>query len=172
MKKLFLTLCIALFSVGAFAQEKGDMAVGGSLNFNTKASMFGIGARYQYFFIDKLRADGEFTYYFKKDGVSMFTFLASANYLFNVADKINVYPIAGLGFAHSSVSDVDISYNLSDGTSYHISTSGGSSTDFIGQIGAGGQYDFTDKIAGNFDAKVQFGKSTCFVLAAGIIYKF
>ena len=158
MKKLFLTLCVALFSVGAFAQEKGEMAVGGSLNFNTKASMFGIGARYQYFIIDNLRGDGEFTYYFKKDGVSMFTILASANYLFNVADKINVYPIAGLGFAHSSTSFEG-----------HESVS---STNFIGQIGAGAQYDFTDKIAGNFDAKLQFGHGTAFVLAAGIIYKF
>ena len=155
MKKLFLTLCVALFSVGAFAQEKGEMAVGGSLNFNTKASMFGIGARYQYFIIDNLRGDGEFTYYFKKDGVSMFTILASANYLFNVADKVNVYPIAGLGMAHSSAGDFGVS-----------------STDFIGQFGAGGQYDFTDKVAGNFDAKVQFGHGTAFVLAAGIIYKF
>ena len=171
MKKLFLTLCIALFSVGAFAQEKGEMAVGGSLNFNTKSSMFGIGARYQYFIIDNLRGDGEFTYYFKKDGVSMFTILASANYLFNVADKINVYPIAGLGVAHSSAKSEDISVHY-EGQTYHLSSEGGSSTDFIGQIGAGAQYDFTDKIAGNFDAKLQFGHGTAFVLAAGIIYKF
>ena len=171
MKKLFLTLCIALFSVGAFAQEQGEMAIGGSLNFNTKASMFGIGARYQYFIIDNLRGDGEFTYYFKKDGVSMFTVLASANYLINVADKIDVYPIAGLGFAHSSASSVDYSETYM-GQTIHVTSDGGSSTDFIGQIGAGGQYNFTDKVAGNFDAKVQFGHGTAFVLAAGIIYKF
>ena len=73
MKKLFLTLCVALFSVGAFAQEKGDMAVGASFNYNTDASMVGIGARYQYFIIDNLRCDAEFAYYLKKDGVSMFT---------------------------------------------------------------------------------------------------
>ena len=164
MKKLFLTLCVALFSVGAFAQEKGEMAVGGSLNFNTKASMFGIGARYQYFFIDKLRADGEFAYYFKKDGVSMFTFLASANYLFNVADKFNVYPIAGLGFAHSSAS----ASGSVEGHSYDVSVS---STDFIGQAGAGAQYFFTDKIGANFDAKYQFGHGGTFVIAAGIIVK-
>ena len=171
MKKLFLTLCIALFSVGAFAQEKGEMAVGGSLNFNTKASMFGIGARYQYFFIDKLRGDGEFAYYFKKDGVSMFTILASANYLFNVADKVNVYPIAGLGIAHSSASSIDINESYM-GQTIHITSNGASSTDFIGQIGAGAQYDFSDKVAGNFDAKLQFGSGTAFVIAAGIIYKF
>lgn len=28
MKKLFLTLCVALFAMGAQAQEKGDFAVG------------------------------------------------------------------------------------------------------------------------------------------------
>ena len=157
MKKLFLTLCVALFSLGASAQEQGEMAVGASLNFNTDASMFGLGARYQYFFIDNLRGDGEFTYYFKKNGTSMFTVLASANYLFNVADQLDVYPIAGLGIGHSSTSFEG-----------HESVS---STNFIGQIGAGTQYNFTDKFAVNFDAKVQFSKSTAFVIAAGFIYK-
>ncbi len=157
MKKLFLTMCVALFSIGAFAQEKGEMAVGGSLNFNTDASMLGIGARYQYFLIDNLRADGEFTYYLKKDGVTSWTILASANYLFNVADNIDVYPIAGLGYAHSSFDYGIIS---------------GSGSDFIGQIGAGAQYFFTDNIGANFDAKYQFGSGGAFVLAAGIIYKF
>ena len=114
MKKLFLTLCVALFSVGAFAQEKGEMAVGGSLNFNTDASMFGIGARYQYFIIDNLRGDGEFTYYFKKDGVSMFTVLASANYLFPIADQFAVYPIAGLGFASSKRAFERIKFGIGD----------------------------------------------------------
>ena len=167
MKKLFLTLCIALFSVGAFAQEKGDMAIGGSLNFSTDASMFGIGARYQYFFIDNLRGDGEFTYYFKKNGVSMFTVLASANYLFNVADNVDVYPIAGLGFARSKVDAIDISYG-----GIHVESESASTTDFIGQFGAGGQYFFTDKLGANFEAKYQFGHGGTFVLAAGILYKF
>ena len=92
-----------------------------------------------------------------ENGTSMFTILASANYLFNVADQLDVYPIAGLGIGHSSTSFEG-----------HESIS---STNFIGQIGAGTQYNFTDKFAVNFDAKVQFSKSTAFVIAAGIIYK-
>ena len=168
MKKLFLTLCVALFSVGAFAQEKGDMAVGGSLNFNTDASMLGIGARYQYFFIDNLRGDGEFTYYFKKDGVSMMTILASANYLFNVADGFHVYPLAGLGVAIAKADAVEV-HIPGVGT---IKSDSSSSSDFIGQFGAGAQYFFTDKIGANFEAKYQFGHGGTFVLAAGILYKF
>ena len=164
MKKLFLTLCIALCSMGASAQEQGEMAVGGSFNFNTDASMVGIGARYQYFFIDNLRGDAEFTFYFKKNGVSTFTLLASANYLIPIADQFAVYPIAGLGFARSSVS-----VDLPDTHGGSISSS---STDFIGQFGAGAQYFFTDKIGANFEAKYQFGNGGCFVLAAGILYKF
>ena len=168
MKKLFLTLCVALFSVGAFAQEKGDMAVGGSLNFNTDASMFGIGARYQYFIIDNLRGDAEFAYYLKKDGVSMFTILASANYLFNINDQFAVYPIAGLGVGISKVDAIEV-HVPGFGT---VKSDSSSSSDFIGQVGAGAQYFFTDKIGVNFDAKVQFGSGTAFVLAAGILYKF
>lgn len=157
MKKLFLTLCVALFSVGAFAQEKGEMAVGGSLNFNTDASTLGIGARYQYFIIDNLRADGEFVFYFPKNDVTSFTLLASANYLLPIADQFAVYPIAGFGIGHSSVS--------------HEGHDSITSTDFIGQFGAGAQYFFTDKLGVNFDAKYQFGSGGAFVLAAGVIYK-
>ena len=164
MKKLFLTLCVALFSVGAFAQEKGDMVVGGSLNFNTDASMIGVGPKFQYFIIDNLCAEAEAVYYFKKDGVDMWTAIASAHYLFNVADKFDVYPIAGLGFAHSSAIDS----GSVEGHSYDVSVS---STDFIGQAGAGAQYFFTDKIGANFDAKYQFGHGGTFVIAAGIIVK-
>ena len=166
MKKLFLTLCVALFSVGAFAQEKGDMVVGGSLNFNTDASMIGVGPKFQYFIIDNLCGEAEAVYYFKKDGVDMWTALASAHYLFNVADKFAVYPIAGLGFAHSSAS---ASYYDSNGHNYSVSAS---SSDFIGQAGGGAQYFFTDKIGANIEAKYQFGHGGAFVLGAGILFKF
>ena len=168
MKKLFLTLCVALFSVGAFAQEKGDMAVGASFNYNTDASMVGIGARYQYFIIDNLRADGEFAYYFKKDNVSMMTFLASANYLFNITDQFAVYPLAGLGVGIGKVDAVEV-HIPGVGT---VKSDSSTNSDFIGQFGAGAQYFFTDKFGVNCEAKYQFGSGGTFVLAAGILYKF
>ena len=168
MKKLFLTLCVALFSVGAFAQEKGEMAVGGSLNFNTDASMFGIGARYQYFIIDNLRGDAEFAYYLKKDGFSMMTIMASANYLFNIADQFAVYPIAGLGVAIGKSDAVEV-HVPGYGT---VKSESNTSSDFIGQVGGGAQYFFTDKIGVNCEAKYQFNNGGAFVLAAGILYKF
>ena len=168
MKKLFLTLCVALFSVGAFAQEKGDMAVGGSFNYNTDASMVGIGARYQYFFIDNLRADAEFAYYLKKDGFSMMTIMASANYLFNIADQFAVYPIAGLGVAIGKMDAVEV-HVPGVGT---VKSDSSTNSDFIGQVGGGAQYFFTDKIGVNCEAKYQFNNGGAFVLAAGILYKF
>lgn len=41
MKKMFVLLCSALISVGAFAQ-KGEKAVGVNLNFGTTASTVGL----------------------------------------------------------------------------------------------------------------------------------
>ena len=168
MKKLFLTLCVALFSVGAFAQEKGDMAVGASFNYNTDASMVGIGARYQYFFIDNLRGDAEFAYYLKKDGFSMMTILASANYLFNITDQFAAYPLAGLGVAIGKMDAVEV-HVPGYGT---VKSESSTSSDFIGQFGAGAQYFFNDKFGVNCEAKYQFGSGGTFVLAAGILYKF
>ena len=167
MKKLFLTLCVALFSVGAFAQEKGEMAVGGTFNYNTDASMIGVGARFQYFFIDNLRGDAEATYYFKKDGCQLLTAVASAHYLFNIADGFSVYPMAGFGLGYSKVDGVDVKYE-----GIHIESEGASTTDWIGQVGGGVQYFFTEKIAGTAEVKYQFNVGDCVVLSAGIIYKF
>ena len=95
MKKLFLVLCIALISVGAFAQ-KGEKAAGINLNFGTTASSVGLGAKFQYGITDAIRIEPSLTYYF--GGSGMFDLSANAHYLFNVAPKINVYPLAGIGF--------------------------------------------------------------------------
>ena len=152
MKKLFLTLCVALFSVGAFAQEKGDMAVGATLNYNFDAESLGFGARYQYFFLDNIRGDVQVDVY-PKSGVTLIDAIASAHYLIPVADQISVFPLAGLGFAAAT----------SDGHTV---------SDFIGQVGGGAQYFFTEKIGATAEAKYQFGNGGAFVLSAGILYKF
>lgn len=92
---MFVLLCSALISVGAFAQ-KGEKAVGVNLNFGTTASTVGLGAKFQYGITDAIRIEPSLTYYFGNTG--MFDVAVNAHYLFNVAPKINVYPLAGLGF--------------------------------------------------------------------------
>ena len=65
MKKLFLMLCVALVSVGAFAQ-KGEQRVGLNLNYGTEVANVGLGAKYQYGLTDAIRLEGGFDYFFKR----------------------------------------------------------------------------------------------------------
>jgi len=167
MKILFLTLCVALFSVGAFAQEKGEMAAGGVLNYNTDASMVGIGARFQYFFIDNLRGDAEFDYFLKKDGVSTFGLMASAHYLFPINEQFAVFPLAGFGFQSVKIDGIDMHVG-----NVHVESDSSTTTDWVGQVGGGVQYFFTEKLGGTAEVKYQFHDSGAVVLAAGVIYKF
>jgi outer membrane protein X len=104
MKSIFrkvAVMAIAVFtmSVAANAQEKGDMAVGGNLVLGSGDSFtnYGIGAKFQYNVTNPLRLEGSFTYFLKKDYLTMWDLSANAHWLFPVADKITVYPLAGLG---------------------------------------------------------------------------
>ena len=64
MKKLMLIGCMLLASVAMFAQ-KGTMGVGLNLNYGLHSDFknLGVGAKYQYEFIDHLRGEASFNYY-------------------------------------------------------------------------------------------------------------
>ena len=95
-------LCVALISVGAFAQ-KGEQRVGLNLNYGTEISNVGLGAKYQYGITDAIRLEGSFDYFFKKDGASMWDINVNAHYLFPFAKKFAVYPLVGLTYANCKV---------------------------------------------------------------------
>lgn len=81
MKKFFLMLCVALLSVGAFAQVKGDKSVGLNLSYGTEISNLGIGVKGQYNFTDAIRGEASFDYFLKKDGLKMWDININAHYL-------------------------------------------------------------------------------------------
>jgi hypothetical protein len=63
-----------------------------------------------------------FTYFLKKDNLTMWDLSANAHWLFPIADKVTVYPLAGLGilnygssYGGYSASSADIAFNLGGG---------------------------------------------------------
>ena len=90
----------------ASAQEKGDMAVGlnlgvaPSLESGASVTNFGIGAKFQYNVTNPIRLEAAFDYGFKNKGVDVMTIGVNAHYIFNVANKFNIYPLVGVGYAH------------------------------------------------------------------------
>jgi len=131
MKNVFLKrvaiviIAVVTMSMSAFAQEKGDMAIGGSLVFGSGNGYgnVGLGGKFQYNVTNPIRLEGAFTYFFEKKNTSMWDLSANAHYLFKVADQITVYPLAGVGILGVSSyghSDSDFGINLGGGLDYKL----------------------------------------------------
>ncbi|GHV48630.1 hypothetical protein FACS1894181_04920 [Bacteroidia bacterium] len=165
MKSIFrkvaiVTIALVTMSVAAGAQEKGDMAAGGNLVLGSGDSFtnIGIGAKFQYNVTTPIRLEGSFTYFLKKDYLTMWDLSANAHWLFPVADKITVYPLAGLGI---------LNYGSSYG-SYSASTS-----DIAFNLGGGIDYKLTDKLILNAELKYKISDTwDRLLLSAGLAYKF
>ena len=150
MKKiLFLLVAVACFSVAN--AQKGQMAAGVNLNMGFaygtitadggSFSNFGIGAKFQYSFTDHIRVEPAFTYYLKKNYLSMWDFMANVHYIFPMAnDKLNIYPLAGLGVLGAKASALGFS---------------ASTTNFGINLGGGVEYKLTESIALGAEIKYQ-----------------
>ena len=171
MKKLFLTLTVALVSLCSYAQ-KGEKAVGINLSYGTEISNIGIGVKGQYNFTDAIRAEASFDYFLKKDGLKMWDINVNAHYLFPVSNKIKVYPLVGVTYSNWSTTYTAYSYPSSTGqeTSEEVSSSTGK---FGVNLGGGASYDITDNLVLNAEVKYQLiSNFNQAVFGIGIAYKF
>jgi outer membrane protein X len=157
--------------VNVSAQEKGDMAAGASvfLGSGDSFSNYGLGAKFRYNVTSPIRLEGSFAYFFEKDMISMWDLSVNVHYLFSVADKLTVYPLAGLGILGASVDvpEIDLGEWGSAG--------GGSASDseFGFNLGGGLDYQFTDKIGGNVELRYKIGDEwNRLLISAGVTYKF
>lgn len=165
MKKIFVLLCSALISVGVFAQ-KGARAAGVNLNYGTTASTVGLGAKFQYGITDAIRIEPSLTYYF--GGTGMLDVSVNAHYLFNVASKINLYPLAGLGFDACRY-EVLVG-DVYDGWDMDKKTDAAFKFDF----GGGAEYEITNNIAAGLELRYEVisGGFSQFVVGLGATYRF
>ena len=137
-------MCVALLSMSALAQEKGDVAVGLRSGVNiTKIKVtdieesvtnFGIGAFGQYSLSDNWRLELEGIYHPMKNHVSDITVGLNVHYLFHLSDAFKIYPSVGyaLAFVHSEA------YTITGkgGASQQISHDSENETDGGIQVGA------------------------------------
>ena len=98
MKKLLLLLAaVVCISTTASAQDKGDWAIMPRINIYTAwdaDTVFGIGAAARYNVLDQLRLEPALTL-LCHDGCSI-DLNCDVHYLFPVADRWNLYPLAGI----------------------------------------------------------------------------
>jgi outer membrane protein X len=174
MKSIFkkvaiVAIALVTMSVAAGAQEKSDMAAGGNLVLGLGDSFtnIGIGAKFQYNVTNPLRLEGSFTYFLKKDNLTMWDLSVNAHWLFPVADKITVYPLVGLGILNYGY---DYSIDLGEYGSYGDS---GSTSDIAFNLGGGIDYKLTDKLVLNAELKYKISDQwDRLLLSVGLAYKF
>ena len=144
MKKLFMLVCAAVISISASAQQ-GEKAIGVNLSYGSEINNIGLGVKGQYSFTNEIRGEASFDYFPKKDGVSMWDINANLHYLFNAADKVKVYPLAGLGYTNW-----DVKADLGEFGSVKTSTS-----KLAVNLGGGVEYALSDKMSINTELKYQ-----------------
>ena len=162
MKKLLLLVCAAVMSLSASAQA-GDKALGAQLVFGSETNSFGLGVKGQYYFTDQLRGEASVDYFFKNKGVSMWDINANVHYLFDVANKVKVYPLAGLGYTNWSYKLEYDNVTLAKGTDGRLAVN----------LGGGAEYELTKDLSVNAELKYQIiNNYNQLVLGVGVAYKF
>ena len=172
MKKFALVVLVALVGMSASAQ-KGQTALGLSFGLapciaggGTSVKNFGIAAKLQYGLTDKFRGELGLGYDFKDFGFGLFHATANFHYMFDVAEKISVYPIVGIGYGRMVNDWIDLNDYFDD--FYHdygyyddcgdYGYETPSMNRFIVQCGIGGEYYINEHFAVNAEAKFQYIK--------------
>lgn len=125
MKKLMMVAAMMLMSIGAFAQE-GSMAVGAHLGYagyGDGYSPLGLGARFQYEFVENIRGEIDGNYWFNKNSAGYWDANLNFQYLFPVTEDIKVYPLAGitlLGTHGFDENETAVGFNLGAGAEYYL----------------------------------------------------
>ena len=165
MKKFMMLAAMMLMSIGAFAQE-GAMSVGAHLGYagyGDGYSPLGLGAKFQYEFVENIRGEFAYNYWFPKDvegfKSGMMDFNLNFQYLFPVAEDIKIYPLVGVNMA-TQHGDVDEKESI-----------------FGFNLGAGAEYYLSEQLKLNLDIKYQHNKKSDIkfsgpVLQMGIAYVF
>jgi outer membrane protein X len=89
----------------------------------------------------------------------------NAHYLFPIADKLTVYPLAGLGILRTTVSVPDYGFGIGGGSA--------SDSEFGFNLGGGLDYKLTETLTGNVELKYKIHDHwNRLLLSVGIAYKF
>lgn len=187
MKKFLLTICLVFAGLSSFAQEKGDMSVGLSLGAapivesGVSLTNIGVGAKFRYHVTSPIRLEADLDYWLKSKEMDVLDLSVNAHYLFNVTDKINVYPVAGIGYARISggvgfdddFGVLDFGRSSSSPWEDMDSSSSNALNRMLINVGVGADYALTDKISVGAEIKYQFIKDfNRLPINIGVTYKF
>lgn len=157
MKKILMIAVMAMSALTMSAQ--GKMAVGANINlgvFSNSNTRMGFGAKFQYFFIENLRGEAGFEYYTNCDGWGTWDINVNAAYLFPVAEKFKLGPMAGLTVVGShGLPDTPLRKE-------NVTTVGLN-------IGAAGEYQISDQFKLGLDIYYKHARKDGLDLSCGLV---
>lgn len=192
MKRILFLATLLIAVVSSVSAQKGQSAVGINLGAapclesGVSLTNFEIGAKYQYGITDAIRLEADLSYGLKSKGIDVFEVSANAHYLFNIGEKIKVYPLVGIGYGHigGGFSNNDIEYDYTPSTDdqeydfysrAYVDKDGnvvtgnkgeepgknddGNSTSankFLFNVGAGAEYALSSKLSVGLELKYQY----------------
>lgn len=101
MKKILLLLAVVL-GMAATASAESPVAIGLKLGHATCINQMGLGVDVRCNITDNIRIAPSFDYYFQNNEVSAWDVNANVNYMFDIVDNVDIYPLAGLTFSRWS----------------------------------------------------------------------
>lgn len=167
MKKILITILVAMAVMTASA-ESGEWAVGGQVVYGSKAETAGIGLHVKNCLTDAFRLSLSSNYYFEHEGVNAFDVNLEANYLFNLGEKVRVYPLAGVVLGVWHADGVNVSYGGMD-----FGVDGQTDSKFGANLGGGIDYLLGDHWGLNAEVKYQIiSHASQVVFGIGASYRF
>ena len=128
MKKYLMIACMMLMSTAMFAQDS-KFAIGinaGMFAHGDEYNPFGLGAKFQYEFVQNVRAELSGDYWFKKDGYGLWDANLDIQYLIPIAEGLKVYPMAGatlMGNHGDGEKKTAFGFNAGAGIEYYVAES-------------------------------------------------
>ena len=163
-----------LASTSVFA-EQGDMWFGVNANYalHKDYKNFGVGARLQWEFIDNLRAEPFFNYYFKKDYLSFWEAGINVQYLLNLGQSgFNLYPLAGIGVLGAKYSTPSFKGSVGN-VSWDVEGVSTSNEKIDANFGLGIEYPIANGFKVFAEGKYRIRKNfNCPVISAGVAIGF
>lgn len=195
MKRLFYLMLAVFMAAGQSFAQKGEKSVSVNLGYGTGSfhKAFKIGAEYKHNITDAIRVAPGFDYFFKSDGVGLWSANVNGHYLFDIrsVEGLKVYPLFGftlLGTVGSGTDDInaedyrpgtlppgyeDIFDDMFDSAIEQAEDAAGNQTRFGCNIGAGVQYPIAENLDLGFELKYQFVKDfDQFVFGVNAAYRF
>lgn len=173
---------------GESSGQKGQIAIGANLSYapclesGFKVNNFGLSAKLQYGLTDAIRSELLVGYELKDKEVGLFHVSANLHYLFNVTEKLKIYPIAGVGYARLDIGlwgdladaweDAWDDYRYYDDDDYDDEDDG-SKDKLLVNAGLGAEYAINDRFSASLEVKYQYIKDfNRLPISLGVIYKF